>query len=50
MAGKQLDEYRYQNVQRQIFNYDLSSLASGTYLMQLVTDRGTATKRFTVSK
>jgi hypothetical protein len=50
LSGKQMDEYRYQNIRRETFNYDMSQLASGTYLMQLVTDRGTATKRFTISK
>jgi len=50
LSGKQVDEYRYQNIQRETFNYDMGQLASGTYLMQLVTDRGTATKRFTISK
>lgn len=48
IAGRQLMEQTYDNIQKERLTYNLKNYAAGTYTVQVVTDRGAGTKRFTV--
>lgn len=48
IAGRQLMEQTYDNLQKERLTYNLTNFAAGTYSVQVVTDRGAGTKRFTV--
>lgn len=50
ISGKTLLQRDYENVQKEFFDYDLSKLATGTYLLQVTTNAGTGTRKFIKSE
>ena len=49
-AGKTLRVQEYSNIQNELFTYDVSSFAAGTYFVQFVSEEGTRTERFTIAR
>lgn len=50
LSGKMINQWRYDNVQKERLQYNVNNLSSGTYFLQVVTEAGAGTKKFTVSK
>lgn len=48
ITGQQLMQQTYDNVQKERLYFDLKNYAAGTYMVEVVTDRGAGTKRFVV--
>jgi hypothetical protein len=49
LAGRVMLQRQYNNVQREQFQFALNALPRGTYLMQVTTEHGTGTRKFTVA-
>lgn len=49
-TGKVISVRSYDNIQNEIFTYDVSQYAAGTYFIQFVSEAGNRTERFTVVK
>ena len=49
IQGQLVMQQTYQNLKSERFNYDLSNFASGAYMLQVVTEKGSGTKRFLVN-
>lgn len=50
VSGKTILQRDYENVQREFFEYDMSRLATGAYLLQVTTNKGTGTRKFIKSE
>lgn len=50
LSGKMIQQFNYDNVQKEKFQYNVSRLSSGTYFLQVITEEGAGTKKFTVAK
>ncbi len=50
LSGKMINQWRYDNVQKERLQYNVNNLSSGTYFLQIVTEAGAGTKKFTVTK
>ncbi|HMO39062.1 MAG TPA: T9SS type A sorting domain-containing protein [Saprospiraceae bacterium] len=50
ISGRLLQQWRYDNVQREQMQYAVNQLSSGTYFIQLITEDGAGTKKFMVTK
>ncbi|MFN7116339.1 MAG: PA domain-containing protein [Saprospiraceae bacterium] len=50
ISGRLLNQWRYDNVQKERYQYNVSNLSSGTYFLQVVTEEGAGTKKFSVNK
>ncbi|MEM6377122.1 MAG: T9SS type A sorting domain-containing protein [Bacteroidota bacterium] len=50
ISGKTILQRDYENVQREFFDYDVSNLTAGTYLLQVTTNAGTGTRKFIKSE
>lgn len=48
IAGRQIMQQTYDNIQKERLTYNLNNFAPGTYEIQVVTDRGIGTKLFVV--
>lgn len=48
ISGRMLQQWNYDNVQKERFEYKLNNLSSGTYFIQLITEEGAGTKKFIV--
>lgn len=49
LAGRQIFEKVYTNVQKEQYQISVDGLPAGTYLMQVTTEHGTGTKKFMVA-
>lgn len=49
-TGKVISVRSYDNIQNEIFTYDVSQYAAGTYFIQFISEEGNRTERFTVVK
>jgi hypothetical protein len=49
LAGRVMLQRQYNNVQREQFQFALNGMPRGTYLMQVTTEHGTGTRKFTVA-
>ena len=49
-TGKVMNIQSYDNIQNELFTYDVSQYAAGTYFVQFVSEAGNRTTRFTVVK
>lgn len=50
IAGRLMLIQDYENVQRETLSYDLSGWNTGTYIIELSTDKGTGTQRFILAE
>ncbi|MCB0654255.1 MAG: T9SS type A sorting domain-containing protein [Saprospiraceae bacterium] len=48
IAGRQIMQETYDNIQKERLTYNLNNFAAGTYKVQVVTDKGMGTKLFVV--
>jgi len=48
MTGKLLNQWQFDNVQQDRYQFRVNNLASGTYFLQVITDAGAGTKKFVV--
>lgn len=48
ISGRMLQQWNYDNVQKERFEYKLNNLSSGTYFIQVITEEGAGTKKFIV--
>lgn len=50
ISGRTLLQRKYDSVQLESFQYPVNHLAAGTYFLQVITENGTGTKKFIVTK
>ncbi len=50
LSGRMLQQWSYDNIQKERFQYNLQNLNSGTYFLQVITEEGAGTKKFTIAK
>lgn len=50
LSGKMLQQWKYDNIQKERLEYNVNSLNSGTYFLQVITEDGAGTKKFNVIK
>lgn len=48
VSGKMLQQWNYDNVQKERFEYNVNQLNSGTYFLQVITAEGSGTQKFVV--
>lgn len=50
ISGKMLQQFQYDNVQKDRYQYRVNNLSSGTYFLQVITEEGAGTQKFTVNR
>lgn len=50
LSGRMLQQWNYDNIQKERLEYNVNSLSSGTYFLQIITEAGAGTKKFNVTK
>ncbi len=50
LSGKRIAEQKFENVQKQTLQFNVSNFNSGTYLMNTITDEGFSVNKFVVTK
>lgn len=50
VSGKLMNQWSYDNVQKERYQYKVNNLSSGTYFLQVITEEGAGTKKFNVNK